>query len=74
MMRASVRSADGVRVWAAGSQEAAFEEACRRLKIMHQKWPETRWHMSVRKDRRNRYGLPSHLFWAVYCRVLPDAD
>jgi hypothetical protein len=70
MAKGSVHSPQGLRVWAGPTQAAAFSEACRRLAVMNQKWPETPWRMVVRKDRY-RPGFVRHPRWAIYARIVP---
>lgn len=47
----------------------AVEEACRRLKVMHEKWPEKHWRMEIRSEVHPVVGRWQ--VWAIYA-VLGD--
>lgn len=53
------------------SQAEAVEEACRRLQVMHSKWPDTPWRMAIRRERHR--GNPRWMVWAIYCTFPSDA-
>lgn len=56
-----------VRVAYALNQPDAVAEACRRLRVMHEKWPDTPWRMRVRRER-GRLNPRWHV-WRVYAIV-----
>lgn len=58
-----------VRVTSEWTHAEAITEACRRLRVMHQKWPETAWRMRVRKVRMRE--SRRHFVWAIYA-LIPD--
>lgn len=62
-----VRTAQGQRVWWTSKHADAIDEACRRLRVMHEKWPETRWRCRVVSERHR--DVRRWRGWAVYVRI-----
>ena len=56
-----------VRVSSQWTQADAVTEACRRLQVMRQKWPDQPWRMRVRKVRMRE--SRRHYVWAIYAIV-----
>lgn len=60
-----------VRVSGEFTQPDAVAEACRRLRVMAEKWPDQAWRMRVRKVRMRE--SRRHFVWAIYA-IVPRAD
>lgn len=60
-----------IRVTSRFSHEKAIEEACRRLGVMHQKWPETSWRMKIKRERHPE--VKRWWVWGIYC-IVPAHD
>lgn len=59
-----------VRVAAEFTHAGAIDEACRRLRVMSEKWPEKAWRMRIRKTR-SRVNRRWHV-WTIYAIVPND--
>lgn len=49
---------------------AAHAEACRRMRVMHEKWPETDWRVTLRYEHHPV--VHRWMVWALYVHWTPS--